>query len=204
MDGVMHHLMHEVGAAPLYLLVVTSIVYSAFLAKFLSLNFIKGPEPKHVHLHGEILMPIGYGVMVSMLAVLLYEILGKTEPIAATFVEKGFEKASMMVGLAVLASYLIAVAVPRLESPIGRFLGDRMYMPALNDLIMPKIGWAIAWLVDKGNRLIDFFCHRAIPDLIATYSLGIRSVQTGYLGRYVKIVLGFVMAALIVAAVVGW
>ena len=204
MDGIMHHLMHEVGSAPLYLLVTVSVIYSAFLAKFLSLNFIKGDKPKHLHLHGEVLMPIAYAVMVSMLAVLLYAILGHAEPIAGEFVEKGFERSSLAVGLAVLISYVIALVVPRLESPIGRFLGDRMYMPALNDYIIPKIGWAIAKIVDYGNRLIDTFCHQAIPELIATYSLGVRAIQSGYLKRYIKIALGFVMVALIVASLVRW
>ncbi len=204
MDEVMHHLMHEVGGAPLYMLIAVSVIYSAFLAKFLSLNFIKGDKPKHLHLHGEVLMPIAYAIMVSMLAVLLYAILGHVEPIASEFVEKGFEKSSLAVGLAVLISYAIALVVPRLESPIGRFLGDRMYMSALNDYIIPKIGWAIARVVDWGNRLIDFFCHQAIPELIATYSLGIRAIQSGYLKRYVKIALGFVMVALIVASLVRW
>ena len=202
MDEVMHHLMHEVGGAPLYMLIATSVIYSAFLAKFLSLNFVKGPKPKHLHLHGEILMPIAYAVMVSMLAVLLYEILGHVEPIASGFVEKGFEKSSLAVGLAVLISYAITLVVPRLESPIGKFLGDRMYMPALNDLIVPAIGWAIAKVVDYGNKGIDFFCHQAIPKAISTCSLWIRAIQSGYLKRYVKIALGFVMVALIVTSLI--
>lgn len=204
MDAVMHHLMHEVGGAPLYLLIATSIVYSAFLAKFLSLNFVKGPRPKHLHLHGEILMPIAYLIMVSMLAVLLYEMLGHVEPIASGFVEKGLERSSLAVGLAVLISYVITLVVPRLESPIGRFLGDRMYMPALNDLIVPAIGWAIAKVVDYGNKGIDFFCHRAIPKGFSVCSIWIRSIQSGYLKRYVKIALGFVMVALIVTSLIRW
>ena len=204
MDGVMHHLMEEIGGAPLYLLIVVSIIYSAFLAKFLSLNFIKGDKPKHLHLHGEILMPLAYAIMVSMLAVLLYLILGRVEPIARGFVEEGLEKTSLAVGLAVAASYGITLAVPKLESPIGRFLGDRMYMPALNDFIMPKIGWAIIRVVDAGNRLIDFFCHKAIPELIATYSFGIRAIQSGQLKRYVKIALGFVMVVMIAVSVLRW
>ncbi len=204
MDGIMHHLMEEIGGAPLYLLIIVSIVYSAFLAKFLSLNFIKGDKPKHLHLHGEILMPLAYGAMVSMLAVLLYLILGRAEPIAGSFVEKGLEKASLAVGLAVAASYGITVAVPKLESPIGRFLGDRMYMPALNDFIMPKIGWAIITIVDYGNRAIDFFCHRAIPTFFTLASLNVRTIQSGQLKRYVKIALGFVMVVMIAVSVLGW
>jgi len=204
MDEVMHHLMHEIGGAPLYMLIVTSVIYSAFLAKFLSLNFVKGPRPKHLHLHGEVLMPIAYTAMVSMLAVLLWEILGHIEPIATGFIEKGFERSSFAVGLAVLISYGITLAVPRLESPVGKFLGDRMYMPALNDLIVPKIGWAIAKVIDYGNRGIDFFCHQAIPRAIGASSLWIRAIQSGYLKRYVKIALGFVMVALIVTSLIRW
>ncbi len=210
MDYVMHHLMHEIGGAPLYLLIAVSVIYSAFLAKFLSLNFIKGDRPKHLHLHGEILMPLAYAVMVLMLALLLYAILTgrEVEELVRNglemFVEKGFEKTSLTVGLAVLVSYTVALAIPKLESPIGRFLGDRMYMPALNDYIVPKIGWAIAKAVDWCNRVIDVFCHQAIPELFATYSLGIRSIQSGNLRRYVKIALGFVMVSLIFASLVGW
>jgi NADH-quinone oxidoreductase subunit L len=146
--SAMDEVIHEVGWIPLCMLVVTSVIYSAFLAKFLSLNFIKGMRPKHLHLHGETLMPIAYTIMVSMLAVLLYEILCDIEPIAGGFVEKGFERSSLAVGLAVLISYVIALKIPRYDTPVGRFLGDRMYLPALNDLILPKIGWAIVRLVD--------------------------------------------------------
>lgn len=79
-----------------------------------------------------------------------------------------------------------------------------MYMPALNDLILPKIGWAIAKVVDYGNRLIDYFCHKAVPKFFEICSLGTRAIQSGYLKRYVKIALGFVMVALIVALLIRW
>jgi len=204
MDEVMHNLAHDLGVTPLLMLIAISVIYSAFLAKFLSLNFIKGDKPKILHLHGERLMPIAYAIMVSMLAVLLYMMLNHAEPIASKFVEKGFETTSLAVGLAVLVSYAIALVVPKLESPLGRFLGDRMYMPALNDLIVPKIGWAIITAVDYGNRAIDYLCHKAIPKFMEVCSLKVRAIQTGSLKRYVKIALGFVMVMLIVASLVGW
>jgi len=204
MDEVMHNLAHDLGETPLLMLIAISVIYSAFLAKFLSLNFIKGDKPKILHLHGERLMPIAYAIMVSMLAVLLYMMLNHAEPIASKFVEKGFETTSLVVGLAVLVSYAIALVVPKLESPLGRFLGDRMYMPALNDLIVPKIGWVMITAVDYGNRAIDHLCHEAIPKFMEVCSLKVRAIQTGSLKRYVKIALGFVMVMLIVSSLIGW
>jgi len=192
MDMIMHDL-HEVA---LWLLILTSIIYSAFLAKFLSLNFIKGVS-KHPHLHGEVLMPTIYILMVFTLILLSY-------PIADQFIKAGFKKSSIIVGIAVLTSYLIALAIPRVESPIGRFLGDRMYMSALNDLIIPRIGWIIVKAVDYGNKFIDFLFHQNIPKFMSTCSIKIRTIQSGYLKRYIKIVLGIVMVILAALSFVGW
>ena len=204
MDEVLHHLAHEVGTTPLALLIMTSLIYSAFLAKFLSLNFVKGPK-YHLHLHGEKLMPFAYATMVSMLAVLLYLILTATEHVAGHFVEMGYVESSFMVGIAVTATYAIALYKPRIHAlaKLGTFLSDRMYMPFLNDFIVPKIGWAIAWLVSWGNAAIDWFCHVGIPTAFNNLSKSIRSIQVGYLRVYMKIALGFVMLAIVVS-MIGW
>ncbi|AEA46550.1 NADH-quinone oxidoreductase subunit 5 family protein [Archaeoglobus veneficus] len=204
MDEVLHHLVHEVGMLPLTMLILTSLVYAAFLAKFLSLNFIKGPK-YHLHLHGEKLMPLAYATMVSMLAVLLYLILAGKEHVAAHFVEMGYVQSSFMVGLGVTATYAIALYKPRIQalSKLGTFLSDRMYLPFLNDYIVPKIGWAIAWLVGWGNAAIDWFCHVGIPTAFNNLSKSIRSIQVGYLRVYMKIALGFVMLAIVVS-MIGW
>ncbi|MEM0089549.1 MAG: proton-conducting transporter membrane subunit, partial [Archaeoglobaceae archaeon] len=206
MDGVMHSLEHEFGYLPLALLVLTSTVYSAFLAKFLSLNFIKGKEV-HLHPHGGQLMSLAYMIMALMLFLLLYLYLathGFTKLHEFEhFFEEGFVTSSLAVGIIVLVSYTVTLYKPRLESPIGKALGDRLYMPFLNDLMVPKIGWAFAKLVDYGNRLIDFTCHQAIPSLFEVYSLGIRSVQSGSVERYVKVVVAVVLIVFLISTAVG-
>ncbi|MEM0503865.1 MAG: NADH-quinone oxidoreductase subunit L [Archaeoglobaceae archaeon] len=206
MDGVMHSLEHEFGYLPLALLVLTSTVYSAFLAKFLSLNFIKGKEV-HLHPHGGQLMSLAYMIMALMLFLLLYLYLathGFTKLHEFEhFFEEGFVTSSLAVGIIVLVSYTVTLYKPRLESPIGKALGDRLYMPFLNDLIVPKIGWAFAKLVDYGNRLIDFTCHQAIPSLFEVYSLGIRSIQSGSVERYVKVVVAVVLIVFLISTAVG-
>ena len=150
-------------------------------------------------------MPFAYATMASMLALLLYLILTGTEHVAGHFMEMGAVQSSLMVGLGVTATYIIALYKPRIEalSSIGTFLSDRMYMPFLNDFIVPKIGWAVAWLVSWGNAAIDWFCHSGIPAALNKLSMAIRSIQIGYLRAYMKIALGFVMLAIVVS-VVGW
>ena len=206
MDGVMHSLEHHFGYLPLFLLVVTSAIYSAFLAKFLSLNFWKGKEV-HIHPHGGGLMSLAYIAMASMLILLLYIYLteeGFTKLHEfAHFVEEGFLTSSLMVGIIVLVTYLLALYKPRLESPIGKALGDRLYMPFLNDYIVPKFGWFLAKIADYGNRLIDFTCHQAIPSLFEVYSLGVRSIQSGSMERYVKIVVAVVLIVFLISAGMG-
>jgi len=121
----------------------------------------------------------------------------------AHFVEEGFLMSSLMVGIVVLVTYLLALYKPRLESPIGKALGDRLYMPFLNDYIVPKFGWFLAKIADYGNRLIDFTCHQAIPSFFEVYSLGVRSIQSGSMERYVKIVVAVVLIVFLISAGMG-
>ncbi len=202
MDEVMHAL-HEVGEAPLFLLIVISAVYSAFLAKFLSMNFVKGRHV-HLHLHGGGLMKTGYTLMVSMLFLLLAVILLGIDEHVEEFVKAGFHATSFMVGVLVTVAYAIGFVKPTLETKVGQVLADRFYLMALNDFIVPKIGWAFVTAVDYGNRAIDFFTHRAIPGLFESVSKGIRVLQTGRLSHYVQLALGALMLLLIVVSVAGW
>ncbi len=205
MDGVMHELEHEMGYLPLILLIVTSAVYSAFLAKFLSLNFFKGKKV-HLHLHGGGIMSAAYLVMVSMLLVLLAVYLTSHEEPFPHFVHEGFVTSSFAVGIVVMVTYAFALYKPQIKSlsAVGTFLSDRMWMPFLNDYIVPKFGWAMAAVVDYGNRLIDYACHQAIPQLFEIYSQGVRFIQNGSLERYVRIVVGFVLLIVVVAVAAGW
>lgn len=205
MDGVMHHLEHEFGYLPLALLIIISAVYSGFLAKFLSLNFYKGKKV-HLHLHGGGVMSTAYLIMVSMLLVILSLYLTSHEEPFEEFYKEGLLTSSMTVGFIVLAAYAFGLFKPQIKtiSPIGKFLSDRMYMMFLNDFIVPKVGWTIAKVVEYGNRLIDYTCHQAIPQMFEVYSLGVRFIQDGSLGRYLRIVIGFVMLMVVVAVAAGW
>ncbi len=152
-------------------------------------------------------MSLAYTIMALMLFLLLYlyvETHGFTKLHEFEyFVEEGFVASSFAVGIIVLATYSITLYKPRLESPISKALGDRLYMPFLNDFIVPKIGWALAKLVDYGNRLIDYTCHQAIPSLFEIYSLGVRSVQSGSVERYIKIAVAVVLVLFLISTGLG-
>ncbi len=207
MDKSMEILWHEHHMLlPIILLILTSLIYSAIMARFLSLNFVRGEKPEHEHLEGGGLMKLGYTMMVSGLFILLYLIFTNAE--TKGFVDAGYASVSFAVGAGALIAYVIAVYVPRLKvfSRVpGTFFNDRMYLPFLNDYIMPKTGFFISHIVQNyGNRGIDgFFNTRVIPGLFGIISKGIRAIQTGYLKSYVKIVLGLVMVFLIVASLWG-
>ncbi len=203
MDEVMEHLLvHNGMLLPLILLLATSLTYSAILARFTSLNFIKGEKPKHEHLEGCNLMKLGYVLMVSVLFILLYRIFVNEE--TEIFVHAGYVNTSILVGLAILLAYVGAIYKPRITSlsAIGTFFNDRMYLPFVNDYIVPRIGFFIARIVnDFGNRAIDGFCNTLVmPGLFGAISRGIRAIQAGYLARYIKIVLGLVMIIVILVS----
>ena len=174
-----------------------------FLAKFFVLNFVKGKKV-HLHLHGGGIMTLAYTFKVSMLVILLIVILGAFDEHSYEFIHAGFAATSAGVGLLVLAAYIIGYVRPEYDSPIGQILYDRVYVMALNDFIVPKIGWAIAWICDAFNRFVDFIAHRAIPGLFEICSNGIRAIQSGSLERYVKIVVGLILVVLLIASVMGW
>jgi len=205
MDEVMEHLVHDLGFIPLILLILTSLVYAGIMAKFLSLNFIKGEKLHHEHLEGGGLMKLGYSMMVSVLFVLIYLIFTSEE--TAEFVHAGYASVSFAVGFAVLIAYVVALYKPQISalSKIGTFFNDRMYLPFVNDCVLPKTGFFVSHIVqDYGNRGIDgFFNTKVVPGLFGGISKGIRTIQTGYLTNYVKIVLGLVMIILIMVSIGG-
>jgi NADH-quinone oxidoreductase subunit L len=206
MDELMVELIHDVGALPLILLIAVSVVYAAFLAKFLSLNFIKGTRPHHIDLHGGQLMSSAYAIMVSLMFVLLYVIIREIDPSTSTFFEAGLEKTSFLVGIAVLITYSGGLIMPRIRAlaNVGFVLSDRLYLPFLNDYIIPGIGWVIASIVDHANRGIDSLFHRWVPEFFERISRDIRKLQTGSLPIYIQIVSGIIIAILIIGALMGW
>jgi len=203
MDEVMHELIYEVNVLPLALLVIISAIYSAFLAKFFALNFWKGKHV-HLHLHGGGVMKTAYTAMVSMLLVLLAVIYFGLDYHAEEFVHAGLAETSFIVGILVFVAYVVGFVKPEHDSIAGRILYDRVYMMALNDYIIPKIGWAILWVVDAFNKLLDFIAHTFIPGLFEAFSYGIRVIQNGSLERYAKIVVSAVIVVLVIVSVVGW
>ncbi|RLG34863.1 hypothetical protein DRN97_01365 [Methanosarcinales archaeon] len=151
-------------------------------------------------------MKLGYVLMASVLFVLAHRIfvLEETEG----FVTAGSEMLSIGVGVAILIVYVGAIFKPRISafsSSIGAFFNDRMYLPFVNDYILPKTGFFVSRLVqDYGNRGIDgFFNTRVMPGLFERISKGIRIIQTGYLKTYIRIVLGLVMIFLVIASIGG-
>lgn len=209
MDEVIHQLVGFGMTAPFVLLIVASLAYSGMLAKFLSLNFIKGEKPPEEHLGGGKVMMVSYAIMVSVLFILLYLILSGTEVISTEFIHAGHETTSFAVGLGVLAAYIFGVFKPRISAlaKIGRTLSDRIYFPFINDLAIPKPGWLVSKLVDYANRGIDWSTNLvAMPSLFSYLSRNVLSVQVGYLRTYVKIAMAFVTLVLVVAMIVmvGW
>ncbi|AIY89071.1 NADH-quinone oxidoreductase subunit 5 family protein [Geoglobus acetivorans] len=203
MDEVLHELNHEFGFIPLVLLITISAIYAAFLAKFFALNFWKGRKV-HLHLHGGRVMTTAYTAMVSMLLVLLAAIFYGLDSNAAEFVPAGLATTSFAVGLLVLTTYTIGFMKPEYYSPVGQVFYDRFYMMALNDYIVPRIGWLIAQVVDVFNRTLDFIAHSFIPGLFEAFSYGIRVIQNGSLERYAKIVVSLVLAVLLIVSITGW
>ena len=204
MDVLYEHLwIHHDMALPLVLLIVISLLYSAVLAKFLSLNFIKGEKPEHEHLEGGGLMKLGYVLMASVLFVISCGIIIFEE--AEHFRHAGGEAMSIGVGLAILVVFIVAVYKPSISalSRFGSFLNDRMYLPYLNDYILPKIGFFISHILDDYvNPAIDgFFNTKVIPGLFGWTSRRIRAIQSGYLSRYINIVLGLVMIILVIVVI---
>lgn len=207
MDKVMEVLHHDYHMIlPLILLILTSLVYSGLMAKFLSLNFIKGEKPHHEHVEGGGLMKLGYIMMVAVLFLLMYLLIFTVEE-KEKFIYAGMAEASIIVGLLVLLAYVVGLVKPRITalSRLGTFFNDRMYLPFVNDYVLPKIGFFVSHIANEyGNRGIDgFFNTKVVPGLFDRISKGIRAIQTGYLTNYLKIVLSLVMIFLIIASIGG-
>jgi NADH-quinone oxidoreductase subunit L len=187
----------SLGLIVVSLITAASLLYSAFLARFLSLNFIKGGDAGDVEIHGGGIMASAYTALAVSLVPLVY--------ITSGFFGYGLEAASVALGLLYLASYVVVTLRPTAQSlaGLGRVLEDRLYLPIIYDVAVPWMTWMIAWLIDLVNLGVDWFSHSALPRAVGTLSTGVRRIQRGYLRFYLEITfLVLVIAALLVAVVV--
>ncbi len=185
----MEELIHHMGEVPLIIFILTSLLYSGFLAKFLSLNFLKGRAVEG-HTHGEILMQTSYTLMCLTLIPLTFYFYGEV---------KGLE-----VGLLLALAYVVGLIKPTYESALGRILNDRLYLMALNDLIVPSFGKALIFLSYYFDKAIDLLCHSVIPEMFENLSKAVRTAQVRRLRRYVEFVVGLVFVTLVLAGWLGW
>jgi len=192
MDELIHHTTHELGLIPLVIFIVISLIYSAFLAKFLSLNFLKG-EKARLHIHKVILMPISYIIICIVLIPLILVVMNMFGKV---------EQSSIIIGLLVLVAYIIALMKPTYESRLGMISSDRFYLMALNDLIVPGIGWILVKLSYYFDKAVDLFSHNVIPEMFEELSKATRSIQSGLLTDYLRVVVGLIFVILLIVA--GW
>ncbi len=183
-EEIMHHF-----KLPFVLFILTSIVYSAFLGKFLSLNFIKGKEGK-MYLHREILMPTSYILMCLILI-----------PLILYVKHEEFCFSSIIMGFALILAYLIAIFKPSYKSKVGEVLNDRLYLMALNDLVFPAIGKVLTFLSYYFDKAVDILSHRIIPEIFENISNAIRSIQRRKITDYIEFIVGLIFMILIIA---GW
>ena len=203
MDEALHELIPHFSYLPLLLLIAISAIYSAFLAKFFTLNFWKGRHV-HLHLHGGGLMKLAYTLMASMLILLLFSIYSGLDEHSGEFLHAGIAITSFAVGLIVSGSYIAGFVKPEYESVVGRILYDRVYVMALNDYIASRIGWFFVEILDSFSKLIDNITHSIIPDIFEILSIAIRRIQDGSLERYAKMVVGLALLALLISSAAGW
>jgi len=117
------------------------------------------------------------------------------------YVFRDVSGSSIIVGIVLVVAYVVALLKPTYESKVGRFLSDRMYLMALNDLIVPGIGNVLVFLSYYFDKAVDLFSHTVIPEMFENVSNAIRSVQRRRLTRYVEFVIGLLFTILLIA---GW
>ncbi len=203
MDEAATSVISIVGIGPYVLMLLASLAYVAFLARFVSLNFIKGEAPHGPHgEHGGVaLMVLAYTLTgtAALASVAIPFFL-----VPHVFLSAGVDTTVIMIGVILWLIFIIALIKPRVGNlgPITRLFERRYYVQAFMDVVLAGFGGLLtlaAFYIYKGfDILFDFI----IPDAVTGLSRYIRSLQRGYLRTYLQILLVTTVIVILVVLII--
>ncbi|MGC9227469.1 NADH-quinone oxidoreductase subunit L [Caldivirga sp.] len=187
MDDLVSSISQTVGWGSYALLVLASIAYVAFLARFTSLNFIKGGSVKHSETeHGGLTMATSYTITatVALATVAIPFMLH----VPSVLIEPGYDVYVVSIGVFLWVIFIIALMKPRAQSLSGltTIFERRYYLQAFMDVVLAGFGKVLiefAYLISHG---IDVLFNTLTPSLFASFSRVIRRIQVGLLNQYIK------------------
>ncbi len=142
MDELMTEVGPVVGWGAYALLLLTSFVYVMFLARFMSLNFIKGDDPGEVEGHGGSVMAGAYTATATAALLVAIPVLMMSSP--NVMLISGFDPVVFLISLAITVTFL-AVAYKPAPRPLPWrpqcSRGDTTY----------RHSWTWCWLDSAGH-----------------------------------------------------
>jgi NADH-quinone oxidoreductase subunit L len=189
MDELMTDVGNVVGWGAYALLLLTSFTYVVFLARFMSLNFIKGDDPGEVEGHGGSIMAGTYTAIATAALLVAVPILMMAVP--NVILGAGFDPVVFLISLAITITFLVVTYKPRsasfaLVSPVFE---RRYYIQAFMDVVLAGFGSALTAFAMLFSRGFDWLFNNAIPRLFKATSATIRGMQDGLIRNYVKAIL---------------
>ncbi|WP_292000651.1 NADH-quinone oxidoreductase subunit L [Caldivirga sp.] len=187
MDDLVSSISQTVGWGSYALLILTSIAYVAFLARFTSLNFIKGGSVKHSEAeHGGLIMATSYALTATV--ALATVAIPFTLHVPSVLIEPGYDVYVVSIGVFLWVIFVIALMKPRAQSlsSLTTIFERRYYLQAFMDVVLAGFGKVLiefAYLISHG---IDVLFNTLIPSLFTSFSRVIRRVQVGLLNQYIK------------------
>jgi NADH-quinone oxidoreductase subunit L len=201
MDDVVSSVCQYVGWGAYALLILASVVYVAFLARFTSLNFIKGERVKHAEGHGGLTMAISYSITatVALATVAIPFTLG----VPSVLINPGLDAYVIGIGVVLWVIFIAVLIKPRSESLGGltNLFERRYYIQALMDIILAGFGEAFSAFTYLISRGIDALFNDLLPSLFTGFSRIIRRVQVGLLDQYARYIYIVVVVMLIIALI---
>jgi len=189
MDELMIDAGPMVGWGAYALLLLTSFVYVMFLARFMSLNFIKGDDPGEVEGHGGSVMAGAYTATATAALLVAVPVLMMSSP--NVMLIAGFDPVVFLISLAITITFLVVAYKPRsasfaLASPVFE---RRYYIQAFMDVVLAGFGRALTGFAMLFSRGFDWLFNNAVPRLFKATSDTIRGVQNGLVRSYAKAML---------------
>lgn len=202
MDEAVTETISVAGYGAYILMILTSLAYVAFLARFTSLNFIKG-EPPHAHEeHGKYPLMVAAYTITGTAALAALALPFTITP--SIFIHAGFDSIVIAIGIVLWIIFAIALIKPRVGNLgiITRIFERRYYIQVFMDVVLAGFGFILTLAAFYIYRGIDAFFNFIIPNATIVLSRHIRSIQRGYLRTYLEMLLVTLAVAILIILII--